>query len=58
MLDEDNPHVSFFAAPSQGGNQKEGFSNEGYGSEAKVTACLTEVRRYLVDTRTCQRTGN
>ena len=34
----------------QAGDQEEGFSNEGYGSGAKATACLTEVRRYLVDT--------
>ena len=54
MVDEDSPLVSFFAAPSrqlQGGNQEERFSNEGYGSGAKVTVCLTNVRMYLVDPR-------
>ena len=55
MVDEDSPLVSFFAAPSrqlQAGNQEERFSNEGYGSSAKVTVCLTGVRRYFVGTRT------
>ena len=53
MVDEDSPLVLFFAAPSrqlQAGNQ-ERFSNEGYGSGAKVTVCLTDVRMYLVDPR-------
>ena len=35
----------------QAGDQEEGFSNEGYGSGAKVTVCLTDVRMYLVDPR-------
>ena len=54
MVDEDSPLVSLFAAPShqlQAGNQEERFSNEGYGSGAKVTVCLTDVRMYLVDPR-------
>ena len=31
--------------------KKRGLSNEGYGSRAKVTVCLTDVRMYLVDPR-------
>ena len=36
-------------AALQAGNQEEGVSNERYGNGTKATACLTEVRRYLVD---------
>ena len=55
MLGEDSLLVSFFARRTvlqlRVCNQEERvFFDEGYGSGLKVTVCLTEVRRHLVDT--------